>query len=500
LQSFSTPSSSLKSSTDGLTASTPSEATKISKPKKNSKKKKTSPQQTNSTFPKAPKVGSNRVPLSTIYDSNSNQTIKAEYKPVLKNITNRPTTAEEKVLNQITKPSPIEKKRSVIKPKPFSPPSRLYSQSTPTSASPLSPPQTPLSTPIPLPVESPSSEQTHSTPVPIQTQSPVIKPLPTCSPLRTSSNRTPRKSPTQIYQKKDLYALRNLPLCSVPHPGKSPSQIIEEYNLQYAEQEKEYLKMLEDEPNLQLLFKSPQSNDFNLFTDSPLTLTSTPITPMQNNGGNCNSCPNTPNNTNYTHLTPTKNRNKKAWIPKNLAAEFSGDVVETRNIDCQNSPAQKNFADYKNNNSPQQFSPKKLANNENSSKPARNNNQSYYNSPKNNYKVILSADYKESDQEENSDEELDCEYPEPYFAIQEISAKRLESRQKQIDIGKNTPGYKNYIRLIKKEQRSYSEPQTPDKYQICSKRSWDGQIRVWRRLLHHYDPISPSITSPLGST
>jgi histone RNA hairpin-binding protein len=23
---------------------------------------------------------------------------------------------------------------------------------------------------------------------------------------------------------------------------------------------------------------------------------------------------------------------------------------------------------------------------------------------------------------------------------------------------------------------------------VCSKRSWDGQIRKWRRLLHEYDP------------
>lgn len=29
---------------------------------------------------------------------------------------------------------------------------------------------------------------------------------------------------------------------------------------------------------------------------------------------------------------------------------------------------------------------------------------------------------------------------------------------------------------------------TPDPFQVCSKRSWDGQIRKWRRLLHKYDP------------
>lgn len=31
-------------------------------------------------------------------------------------------------------------------------------------------------------------------------------------------------------------------------------------------------------------------------------------------------------------------------------------------------------------------------------------------------------------------------------------------------------------------------PNTPDKYQRCSKRSWDGQVRKWRRELHEWDP------------
>ncbi len=31
-------------------------------------------------------------------------------------------------------------------------------------------------------------------------------------------------------------------------------------------------------------------------------------------------------------------------------------------------------------------------------------------------------------------------------------------------------------------------PATPDIRQICSKRSFDGQIRKWRRDLHYWDP------------
>ena len=39
-----------------------------------------------------------------------------------------------------------------------------------------------------------------------------------------------------------------------------------------------------------------------------------------------------------------------------------------------------------------------------------------------------------------------------------------------------------------RELRSKSNPSTPDKCQKCSKRSWDGQIRKWRRGLHAWDP------------
>jgi hypothetical protein len=72
----------------------------------------------------------------------------------------------------------------------------------------------------------------------------------------------------------------------------------------------------------------------------------------------------------------------------------------------------------------------------------------------------------------------------------ESDDKRLQTRQKQIDIGKNTPEYINYTSLISKEQRKRGNPLTPNKYQVCSKRSWDGQVRKWRRMIHKYDPTN----------
>jgi len=72
----------------------------------------------------------------------------------------------------------------------------------------------------------------------------------------------------------------------------------------------------------------------------------------------------------------------------------------------------------------------------------------------------------------------------------EDDIKRLNSRQKQIDYGKNTVGYEKYLLEVPKNMRKKGDPKTPDKYQKCSKRSWDGQIKKWRRQLHQYDPTS----------
>ncbi|CAM6043292.1 unnamed protein product [Sphagnum compactum] len=70
----------------------------------------------------------------------------------------------------------------------------------------------------------------------------------------------------------------------------------------------------------------------------------------------------------------------------------------------------------------------------------------------------------------------------------EIDPHRLCQRQKQIDYGKNTLGYERYLEILPRVLRKKQDPCTPDIRQVCSKRSWDGQIRKWRRLLHEYDP------------
>lgn len=79
----------------------------------------------------------------------------------------------------------------------------------------------------------------------------------------------------------------------------------------------------------------------------------------------------------------------------------------------------------------------------------------------------------------------------------ESDEARLRARQKQIEYGKNTDGYRNYVAKVPKDQRVKGMPSTPEKYQKCSKRSWDGQVRKWRRQLHAYDPAPASLSDDL---
>ncbi|EGG14395.1 histone RNA hairpin-binding protein [Cavenderia fasciculata] len=78
--------------------------------------------------------------------------------------------------------------------------------------------------------------------------------------------------------------------------------------------------------------------------------------------------------------------------------------------------------------------------------------------------------------------------PDVLLSQQETDPLKLQSRQKDIDYGKNTIGYDNYINTVPKDQRKKGHPMTPSKYQSCSRRSWAAQIKIWRKALHQYDP------------
>jgi len=76
----------------------------------------------------------------------------------------------------------------------------------------------------------------------------------------------------------------------------------------------------------------------------------------------------------------------------------------------------------------------------------------------------------------------------PARPISPLDEQRLAQRQKQIDYGYRTVGYLRYRLMQPKDQRKPEHPRTPKKTQGCSKRSWDGQLKKWRRDLHLWDP------------
>lgn len=70
----------------------------------------------------------------------------------------------------------------------------------------------------------------------------------------------------------------------------------------------------------------------------------------------------------------------------------------------------------------------------------------------------------------------------------ETDMDTLKRRQKDLDYGKNTIGYQNYVDQVPKGQRTKYQPTTPDKFRKMPRRTWDNAIRMWRKHLHQYDP------------
>lgn len=65
---------------------------------------------------------------------------------------------------------------------------------------------------------------------------------------------------------------------------------------------------------------------------------------------------------------------------------------------------------------------------------------------------------------------------------------RLNRREKQVQVGKNTAGYRGFREWEKMHGRQAGDPQTPRVAEQCSKRQFDGRLSHWRILLHAFSP------------
>mmetsp|Transcript_38949 Transcript_38949/g.62751 ORF Transcript_38949/g.62751 Transcript_38949/m.62751 type:complete len:301 (-) Transcript_38949:2029-2931(-) len=108
------------------------------------------------------------------------------------------------------------------------------------------------------------------------------------------------------------------------------------------------------------------------------------------------------------------------------------------------------------------------------------------------------ADFDDDVSSASETEETEATEKQP---IEELTEERIIKRQKQIDFGKATEGYMNYLAKVPKNKRKPDPvryPRTPDRTEHISKRSWDYKVRRWRRLLHNWD-INPGQNQPKKS-
>jgi hypothetical protein len=69
----------------------------------------------------------------------------------------------------------------------------------------------------------------------------------------------------------------------------------------------------------------------------------------------------------------------------------------------------------------------------------------------------------------------------------ETLEERLAHRQRQIDIGKNTPEYQYYRKKVPKSKRRRGiDPETPRANDKRSNRSFKGVVNEWRRKIYEW--------------
>ncbi|SOV22646.1 conserved Plasmodium protein, unknown function [Plasmodium sp. DRC-Itaito] len=67
---------------------------------------------------------------------------------------------------------------------------------------------------------------------------------------------------------------------------------------------------------------------------------------------------------------------------------------------------------------------------------------------------------------------------------------RVNSRLKEIAVGKSTKEYKNYVKLVKYEDRLEDDPATPNAYEDITNAKFQAKYNLWRKKLHKFDSLN----------
>ncbi|CAA9987549.1 conserved Plasmodium protein, unknown function [Plasmodium knowlesi strain H] len=69
------------------------------------------------------------------------------------------------------------------------------------------------------------------------------------------------------------------------------------------------------------------------------------------------------------------------------------------------------------------------------------------------------------------------------------NSNRVNSRLKEIAVGKSTKEYKNYVKMVKYEERMDDDPTTPNAYENVTNAKFQAKYNLWRKKLHKFDSI-----------
>ena len=76
-----------------------------------------------------------------------------------------------------------------------------------------------------------------------------------------------------------------------------------------------------------------------------------------------------------------------------------------------------------------------------------------------------------------------------YFFTKNSELFFITKIKKQIDYGKVTVDYEEYLVSVPKSSRKAFHPRTPDKYQKTSRRGFDSQIKNWKIKIHNWQNL-----------